>query len=97
MTKQMDRHIDELLKYAEARNKLDVKVFSAVALSSEQRSRLENKLQRMFNKQIEMTVKVDPSLLGGLRIIAGFTVIDNTIKNRLAEMKKSIYRGVFVK
>ncbi|MCL1805881.1 MAG: ATP synthase F1 subunit delta [Clostridiales bacterium] len=97
MTGRMDRYMDDLLKYAEAQNRLDVKVFSAVALSAEQQARLESKLHRMFEKQIDMTVKVDPSLLGGLRIIAGHTVIDNTIKNRLAEMKKSIYRGVFFK
>ena len=97
MTSPMDRYMDDLLKYAEERNKLDVKVFSAVTLSQEQRLRLESKLEKMFGKKISMSFRVDPSLLGGLRIIAEHTVIDNTIKTRLADMKKNIYRGVFFK
>ena len=97
MTKRAENYVDDLLKYAEARNTLGVSVFSAVPLTHDQTLRLENKLQRMFDKHINMTVKIDPTLLGGLRVIAGHTVIDNTIKNRLAEMKKSIYRGVFQK
>ena len=96
MTARTDRRMDDLLKYAEGQSILDVKVFSAMTLSLDQQARLESKLEKVFHKKIVMTLKVDPSLLGGLRIIAEHTVIDNTIKTRLAEMKKNIYRGVFL-
>ena len=76
---------------------LDVKVFSAIPLTPAQWADIENKLIGTFNKQVNMVVTVDPSLLGGLRIIAGYTVIDNSIKKRLAEMKKSMYKGVYFK
>jgi F0F1-type ATP synthase delta subunit len=76
---------------------LDVKVFSATPLTEAQQAAIEDKLIGSFNKQVHMVVKVDPSLLGGLRIIAGYTVMDNTIKKRLAEMKKSMYKGVYFK
>ena len=76
---------------------LDVKVFSAMPLTATQRDDIEKKLVSTFNKQVNMAVKVDPSLLGGLRIIAGYTVMDNTIKKKLAEMKKSMYKGVYFK
>ena len=95
MTARRDRPMDDLLRYAEERSKMDVKVFSAMTLLPDQQARLESKLEKVFNKKIVMTIRVDPSLLGGLRIIAGHTVIDNTIKTRLADMKKNIYRGVF--
>ena len=76
---------------------LDVKVFSAAPLTEAQQAALESKLVGTFNKQVHMVVRVDPSLLGGLRIIAGYTVMDNTIKKRLGEMKKSMYKGVYFK
>ena len=76
---------------------LDVKVFSAVPLNAAQKAEIEDKLVDTFNKQVHMAVKVDPSLIGGLRIIAGYNVMDNTIKKRLAEMKKNMYKGVYFK
>jgi len=75
---------------------LDVKVFSAVPLTDVQRANIEKKLTEMFNKEISMTMKVDPSLIGGLRVIAGHIVLDNTIKKGLAEMKKSAYKSLHV-
>jgi len=97
MTKRIERYVNDLLKYAAEQNQLDVRVSSAVQLSDEQETRLANKLAKEFNKEINMTLNVDPSLLGGLRIVAGHTVIDNSIKTRIADMKKNIYRGVFFK
>lgn len=75
---------------------LDVTVISAVQLTSWQMKDIEKKLVRIFNKRIHMVTKVDSSLLGGLRIIAGYTVIDNTIKKKLIDMKKNIYKGVYL-
>jgi F-type H+-transporting ATPase subunit delta len=95
MTTQAGRYADDLLRYAEEQDKLVVKVYSAVTLSTEQQAKLESKMEKMLGKKISMAIRIDPSLLGGLRIIAGHTVIDNSIKTRLADMKKNIYRGVF--
>ena len=97
MTRRFDRYVDDLLKYAAEHNEAEARVTSAVPLTVEQQARLQSKLEKEFNKQIKMNVKVDPSLLGGLRIVAEHTVIDNTIKTQLADMKKNIYRGVFFK
>ena len=97
MTSREYRYVSGRPKPVEEHDKLDVKVFSAINLSPSQRSRLESKLERVFDRKINMILRVDPSLLGGLRIVAEHTVIDNTIKTRIADMKKNIYRGVFFK
>ena len=76
---------------------LDVKVYSAVQLTVAQRARIEQKLVDIFGKEISMIVKVDPSLIGGLRVVVGNTVFDNTIKTRLAEMKKNVYKEVYLR
>jgi hypothetical protein len=76
---------------------LDVKVFSAVQLTVAQRVKIEQKLVSIFGKEISMILKVDPLLIGGLRVIVGNIVFDNTIKTRLTEMKKNVYKEVYLK
>lgn len=74
---------------------LNVEVISAVPLTQDQLANLEIKLIHLFRKQLEITTRVDPALLGGLRIIAGSTIIDDTIKRKLSDMKKLAYKGVY--
>jgi len=75
---------------------LDVKIYSAVPLTFKQWTNIENKIVDMFGKEISLVMKVDKSLIGGLRIVVGHTIIDNTIKTRLAEMKKNVYKEVYL-
>ena len=90
-----------LIKFIDAARRhlgfLEVKIYSAVALTLAQRAKIEQKLADIFGKEISMTLRVDPSLIGGLRVIAGNAVLDNTIKTRLAEMKKNVYKEVYLK
>ena len=90
LIKFLDRARDEL-------NLLDVRIFSAVQLNSAQRTKIEEKLEDIFGKEVSTIFRVDPSLIGGLRVIAGNAVLDNTIKTRLADMKKNIYKEVYLK
>jgi F0F1-type ATP synthase delta subunit len=78
---------------------LDVKIFSAVQLSFMQEVAIRNKLVEMFGQAISPPIKiVDKSLIGGLRISVGqHTVIDNTVRTGLAEMKKNVYKEVYLK
>jgi len=78
---------------------LGVKIFSAVHLSFAQETAIKNKLVEMFGQAISPPIKiVDKSLIGGLRISVGeHTVIDNTIRTGLAEMKKNVYKEVYLK
>jgi len=73
-----------------------VEVYSAVPLSESQLKALEKKLARMFSMQLNITAEVDPSLLGGIRVVVDGTVLDDTIRRKLADMKRSIYEGMRV-
>ncbi|MCL2099265.1 MAG: F0F1 ATP synthase subunit delta [Oscillospiraceae bacterium] len=90
-----------LIKFVEAAHKrlglLDVKIYSASQLNIAQRTKIEEKLVSIFGQEISMIIKVDPSLIGGLRVIVGNTVFDNTIKTRLADMKKNVYKEVYLR
>ena len=84
-------------KAREALGFLGVEIFSAVRLSVAQRTRIEKRLEDIFGKEVSMRFRVDPSLIGGLRVLAGDAVLDNTIKTRLADMKKNVYKEVYLK
>ena len=76
---------------------LDVQIFSATLLSVAQRAKIEAELVSIFDKGISPMFRVDPSLIGGLRVVVGNTVFDNSVKTRLAEMKKNVYKEVYLK
>lgn len=81
----------------EKMNLLDCEIISAVPLTPEQLAKVEVKLIRMFRKQLDVRTTVDPSILGGLRVIVGDTVLDDTIARKLRDMKNAIYEGVYFK
>ena len=65
-------------------------VVSAIKLDDSQVADLQRTLSRKMGKQVELSLKVDPSLIGGLYIHADGCYINRTIKEQLSEMKKSI-------
>jgi F-type H+-transporting ATPase subunit delta len=71
-------------------NVVDAEVTAALPLTPGQRQMIEIRLIRLFKKRINLTTAVDPSLLGGIRIVAGSVVMDDTIKRKLSDMKESL-------
>ena len=65
-------------------------VISAVELSVQQVSALEETLSKKLNRPVEISVKVDPSVIGGLSIHAGGILLDRTIKRQITDMKNGI-------
>jgi F-type H+-transporting ATPase subunit delta len=74
----------------EANNIEQVSVESAVELNEEQIARLVAMLEKKLSKKVELSVKVDPALIAGLRIHSGSYVLDNTIATRLNTMKEKL-------
>jgi F-type H+-transporting ATPase subunit delta len=69
-------------------NVMDAEVTTALPLTPGQRQMVEIRLIRLFKKRVNLTASVDPSLLGGIRIVAGSVVMDDTIKRKLSDMKE---------
>jgi len=74
---------------------LPVEIISAVPLTQEQLYKLQVRLIRLLRKQLDVTTSVDPSLLGGVRILVENAVIDYSVKRRLSDLKEVIYKGVY--
>jgi F-type H+-transporting ATPase subunit delta len=65
-------------------------VRSAVPLTDDQIERLRAALSRATDKELEVKVVVDPSVLGGLVARIGDTVIDGSVRHRLEQLKEQI-------
>lgn len=61
-------------------------IVSAIALDDAQVADLKAALEKRFGKKIETTVSVDPSLIGGARIVVGDQVVDGSVSAKLAAM-----------
>lgn len=69
-------------------------VTSAVALNEEQRLKLSGVLSKKQRRPVELTLKTDEAVIGGLSIYVNGLLIDNTVKKQLQEMKTSITRSL---
>ncbi|AZR73999.1 ATP synthase F1 subunit delta [Anoxybacter fermentans] len=74
----------------EARGIVEVQVYTAFELSSENESKLKQKLKELTGKEVELQVTVDPSLIGGIRLRIGDKVIDGSIKRHLERMREDL-------
>lgn len=77
---------------AEEERTLDVEVIAAFELGAEQREELVQSLKRRFERDIELTSRVDPDLVGGAVIRAGDTVIDGSVRGRLNKLAEALQR-----
>ena len=62
---------------------LKVTAITAVALTPEQAKRLTGKLSRTTGKQIKLLNKVDPAVLGGVRLDYDGKRLDDTVSHRM--------------
>ena len=86
--RDLPKIIDELVEMSAAEsNKVVAEVRSAIDLSADQRERLATALNAATGKTVEMKVIVDPSVMGGIVTQIGDTVIDGTVRSRLAQLR----------
>ena len=78
---------------AEARSgRVRAEVITASELPEAYFTELQKTLERVTGKQVSVTKRVDPSLLGGVVTRVGDQVFDGSLKNRLEELKHELSR-----
>lgn len=75
---------------ARRREQITAIVTSAVELDERQRERLSAGLAKVYGRPVFVTVVVDPSVLGGLRVRIGDEVVDGTIERRLSDVRRAM-------
>jgi len=73
---------------------LPVTAVSAVALSDRQKEKLVEKLSAITGKTIELTNRVDPGVLGGIRLDYSGNRLDDTVQRRLASIRDMLNNTV---
>ena len=81
----------EVLRSLEQQS-LDVEIVSAFSLSDDEADSLREALGRKFGKEVQLTSRVDESLIGGAVIRAGDTVIDGSVRGKLDKLAETIQR-----
>lgn len=85
-------HISTLFeeKRAQAEGRVEINVVSAYELDSEQTRRIADVMGKRTGKKINISSVVDKSLIGGLIIRAGDSVIDASIRGRLTKLRNDL-------
>jgi F-type H+-transporting ATPase subunit delta len=82
--------VDRLLqRTASLTNRTVAEVRSAVELTDEQKKRLAESLRKSTGHDVDIVVIVDPTIMGGIVTQIGDTVIDGSVRHRLAQLKES--------
>jgi F-type H+-transporting ATPase subunit delta len=68
----------------------DCLIETAFPLAESQIDELLAALARRFGTKLRPTVKVDPALIGGVRIAVGDQVLDSSVRARLSEMQTAL-------
>jgi F-type H+-transporting ATPase subunit delta len=66
---------------------LEAEVTTAMPLEPEQQAALQERLGAATSRQVTLTTKVDPSLIGGVVARIGSTVYDGSLATQLAKLK----------
>ena len=81
-------------RYDEANNIENVTVVSAVPLTREQKAALGRKLSQKLEKNVRLSAKVDPSLLGGVRIETENAALDGSVRQRIDNIRDALRQAV---
>ncbi|MBR2188941.1 MAG: ATP synthase F1 subunit delta [Eubacterium sp.] len=69
-------------------------VVSAVPLSGQQREQMKKKLEQISGRKIRLYEKVDPSVMGGVRIELDGRQLDGTVQGRLKGVTRRLNEAV---
>lgn len=75
----------QVLKNADA-GAADAEITSAFEISDAQVAQLVALLEKKFGRKLNPTVKVDPALIGGVRVVVGDEVLDTSVRAKLQQM-----------
>jgi len=83
--------VDRLVQRASAAKQLDVaEVRTAVPLTDDQRDRLKAALENATGKSLNVKTILDRSVVGGVVATVGDTIIDDSVRTRIDQLKSRL-------
>jgi len=68
----------------------DAVVYSAFAIEGAALAQTAEVLERKFGRKLNVSVVLQPELIGGIRVVIGDEVLDTSVKARLEQMKVAL-------
>ena len=68
----------------------DAVVYSAFPIEPAALAELAQSLEKRFARKLSATVRLDPELIGGVRVVVGDEVLDTSVKARLEQMRAAL-------
>ena len=92
VTKRRFFYVEQILKSfietcSQKRGELKAEIKSAKKLSNDEISKITDELTKNFSSKIRLNYKHDESLIGGLVLQVGSTMVDTSIKNKLQSIE----------
>jgi F-type H+-transporting ATPase subunit delta len=87
---EIARLYDELR--AEAESRVEAEVASAFEIGDAQLKSIAAALKKRFGRDVTLTTRIDPSLVGGVVIRAGDLVIDGSVRGQLHALATHLTR-----
>jgi len=78
----------------EHENKIFVVVTSSEALTSDQQNAVINKLESATGKNVEAEYKIDPQLIGGVRVAYDNYVLDGSLRGDLRRLREHLMHDI---
>jgi len=72
------------------RGRADARVYSAYPIDEAALAELAQVLQQRFRRPLQLTVELQPELIGGVRVAVGDEVLDLSVRARLDQMKVAL-------
>ena len=88
-------YVEKILKdfietCSKKRGEIKAELTAAKELTENQINSIKEDLTKSFNSKIKLNYKYDPSLIGGLIVKVGSTMIDTSIKSKLQQMENKM-------
>jgi F-type H+-transporting ATPase subunit delta len=68
----------------------DAVVYSAFPVDASALAEVSAALERRFGRRLNLSVELQPELIGGIRVVVGDEVLDTSVKARLEQMKVAL-------
>jgi F-type H+-transporting ATPase subunit delta len=78
---------------AAARGAVSAEVVTAIPLSAAQAKGVQSALRQALGKDPEISTRVDPAILGGIKVKVGSRLFDASLKSRLDSLKFALKRA----
>jgi F-type H+-transporting ATPase subunit delta len=78
------------IRLAEHTNTVDAEAWSAVPMTLEQQEQLVRSLHTLTGKKVRLTAEVDRTLVGGVVVRIGDTVMDGSVRGKLERLERQL-------